>query len=837
MSKNNGNQSSRKDDILLGQYKQIDKLGSGTFGNVYKCVDMKSGETVAIKKLKKPYTTQEDAFSLREIQVLQQLSHQNIVQMKKCDLVDNRVYMVFEHLDHNLTDFMREKKQKDNRNLSENEIKVIIKQILQGLDYMHSRGFIHRDIKPENFVISTKTFEVKLIDFGTVRDLGKASGPLTTYVSTRWYRSPEQVLRSSSYNQTTDIFAVGCVMAELFNQSPLFPGANELDQLDQIFKLLGTPRLEQWREGYKLAQKRNIKLEEMAYKKQPMKNLIPSASSDALEIFKLMFKINPGKRVTAQQLLQEPYFKNCNLQQFISSLNITSPISARKIDPKSGSQNYYQQESQPPPLIKPILKPKPQQLRRDSFKQVKNRESMPVVQTQAKVQLEENKNNLVAPRVSVAPLQKFQSEMQYIPNYFENEIPKPVQFQPGINFSLKSEVDKNRYNSNKTDLDEAFQNDFSGFKRISDPSTNANSDIISYKGLQAFPMRKDEPPSFAKRMEDERKRASNVSETSYSQFEQSQIQSPKKLENNPSSQMLSRVGSQSILQGSGSSMLLNPNRYINMNLSVKIDKSNYPNISSNNNINNIQSPQISPMVSIQSMNKLSQQKGIGEKTFQNYQKDQEEKIESFNLTKNDYFADNILSPGLARQSSKPDNLFNFSSNRDIFSPFQNSNMQISKQDSNDSMNTNDTINTVNKFVNYYQNSNAQAANNSKSNSPTYQYRAGIGLDKVEETREEHEYYKHQMPRTNHSYKPSMSRIGSEPNSGVFFNKGSSTFVNNAAQNIFGSPNPGFKNIFPLTTNNRRGEDSNATTSRLETQSTNDQILNGVMNRYRMQIQI
>jgi serine/threonine protein kinase len=109
---------------------------------------------------------------------------------------------------------------------------------------MNSKGFIHRDIKPENFVINPKTYDVKLIDFGTVKDIAKSSQPYTAYVSTRWYRAPECVLRSHNYGPESDIFAIGCVMAELFNEQPLFPGATELDQIDTIFKMLGTPRIE-----------------------------------------------------------------------------------------------------------------------------------------------------------------------------------------------------------------------------------------------------------------------------------------------------------------------------------------------------------------------------------------------------------------------------------------------------------------------------------------------------------------------------------------------------------------------------------------------------------------
>ena len=101
---------------------------------------------------------------------------------------------------------------------------MIIKQILMGLDYMHERGFIHRDLKPENFMINEKTLEVKIIDFGTVKDIANSNTPFTTYVSTRWYRAPECVLRAENYGTASDIFAVGCILGELYNSTPVFPG-------------------------------------------------------------------------------------------------------------------------------------------------------------------------------------------------------------------------------------------------------------------------------------------------------------------------------------------------------------------------------------------------------------------------------------------------------------------------------------------------------------------------------------------------------------------------------------------------------------------------------------
>jgi serine/threonine protein kinase len=109
------------------------------------------------------------------------------------------------------------------------------------MDYFHSRGFLHRDIKPENFVINRDTYSVKMIDFGTSRDVSNIKPPYTAYVSTRWYRAPECAIRTYYYGPASDIFAIGCVMAELFLGMPIFPGSSELNQVDTIFKILGTP--------------------------------------------------------------------------------------------------------------------------------------------------------------------------------------------------------------------------------------------------------------------------------------------------------------------------------------------------------------------------------------------------------------------------------------------------------------------------------------------------------------------------------------------------------------------------------------------------------------------
>ena len=137
------------------------------------------------------------------------------------------------------------------------------------MSYLHDElGVMHRDLKPENIMINENPLTAKIIDFGTCKDLTVETGPHTSYVSTRWYRAPECVLRSHYYHFTSDIFAVGCIMAEMYLGRPIFPGHNEVDQIDVIFRILGTPKLDQWREGYKLGEKR-----QMTFANHPKQNL------------------------------------------------------------------------------------------------------------------------------------------------------------------------------------------------------------------------------------------------------------------------------------------------------------------------------------------------------------------------------------------------------------------------------------------------------------------------------------------------------------------------------------------------------------------------------------
>jgi len=150
---------------------------------------------------------------------------------EKIEFENRRLYLVFERMDMSLTQYIRKRGRKGLVKLDEDtEIKTIMKQILIGLQYLHDEmGILHRDLKPDNIMINLNPLTARIIDFGTCKDLTVESGPHTSYVSTRWYRAPECVLRSHHYGFVSDVFAAGCIMAELYLQMPLFPGTSELD--------------------------------------------------------------------------------------------------------------------------------------------------------------------------------------------------------------------------------------------------------------------------------------------------------------------------------------------------------------------------------------------------------------------------------------------------------------------------------------------------------------------------------------------------------------------------------------------------------------------------------
>lgn len=297
----------------MDNYKLQEKLGDGTYGEVYKAIEISTNQTVAIKILKTKIYSWKECVNMSEVKTLQKLNnHINIIKLKELIRDDNsKIYMVFEYMEMNLYNLI-EKHRRERKFLKESTVKIIVSQIIEGLHYMHSHGYIHRDLKPENILISylenqDDSIKVKIADFGLAKQVSKNNvTPLTDYVCTRWYRAPEAVLKSRNYNHSVDIFALGCIMAELYNLKPLFPGANEVDQLGKIIKILGTPKFNDWPDGYKLINSINLKFPN--FEGIGLKEAIPGFSDKGINILYKMLQYNPLNRISTRELIYSDYF-------------------------------------------------------------------------------------------------------------------------------------------------------------------------------------------------------------------------------------------------------------------------------------------------------------------------------------------------------------------------------------------------------------------------------------------------------------------------------------------------------------------------------------------------
>jgi len=313
----------RKEKFILDRrYEPTRKLGRGAYGMVVQAKDTKTDTKVAIKKNKDVfYNTTNAKRILREIKLLNHLSHPNIVKMT--DMVEpqtpeefNDVYLVLEYMQSDLHRVIYSENE-----LSEDHVCFVIYQTLCALKYMHSANVFHRDLKPGNILINADC-KVKICDFGLARGVSEQDDLLTEYVVTRWYRAPEVVLNAQQYDRSIDVWSVGCIMAEMFNRKPLFRGEDYSDQIRAIFKVLGTPSNEDVKscvtdpDALRFIQKFGIR-ESMNWEE-----IIPKASAQVRELIKGLLEFNPSKRLTVEQALRHPCFAKFYDEDFVNRVSL-----------------------------------------------------------------------------------------------------------------------------------------------------------------------------------------------------------------------------------------------------------------------------------------------------------------------------------------------------------------------------------------------------------------------------------------------------------------------------------------------------------------------------------
>uniref|UniRef100_F7D1B6 Cyclin-dependent kinase 7 n=3 Tax=Ornithorhynchus anatinus TaxID=9258 RepID=F7D1B6_ORNAN len=287
------------------RYEKLDFLGEGQFATVYKARDKTTNQIVAIKKIKLGHRSEAkdgiNRTALREIKLLQELSHTNIIGLLDAFGHKSNISLVFDFMETDLEVIIKD----NSLVLTPAHIKAYMLMTLQGLEYLHQHWILHRDLKPNNLLLDENGV-LKLADFGLAKSFGSPNRAYTHQVVTRWYRAPELLFGARMYGVGVDMWAVGCILAELLLRVPFLPGDSDLDQLTRIFETLGTPTEEQWPGMTSLPDYVTFK----SFPGTPLPHIFSAAGDDLLDLLQDLFLFNPCARITATQALKTKYFSN-----------------------------------------------------------------------------------------------------------------------------------------------------------------------------------------------------------------------------------------------------------------------------------------------------------------------------------------------------------------------------------------------------------------------------------------------------------------------------------------------------------------------------------------------
>ncbi|NXK72413.1 CDK3 kinase, partial [Amazona guildingii] len=283
-------------------FQKLEKIGEGTYGVVYKARNKRTGQLVALKKIHLDSDMEGvPSTAIREISLLKELKHPNIVRLLDVIHSQKKLYLVFEYLNQDLKKYMDSSQ---TRGLPVGLVKNYLFQLLQGVSFCHAHRVIHRDLKPPNLLIN-EAGVIKLADFGLARAFGVPQRTYTHEVVTLWYRAPEILLGCKYYSTPVDIWSVGCIFAEMVTGKALFPGDSEIDQLFRIFHTLGTPTEATWPGVTQLP---DYKENFPQWARKEMMEIVPSLDRDGRDLLAQLLLCDPSKRISAKAALGHKYF-------------------------------------------------------------------------------------------------------------------------------------------------------------------------------------------------------------------------------------------------------------------------------------------------------------------------------------------------------------------------------------------------------------------------------------------------------------------------------------------------------------------------------------------------
>jgi len=287
------------------RYQLLSPVGSGAYGQVCSALDKLKDRKVAIKKLSRPFQSSIHAKrTYRELRMLKHMQHENVIGLLDVFTPSEsytdfeEVYMVTALMGADMNNIIKTQR------LSDDHVQFLVYQVLRALKYIHSAGIIHRDLKPSNVAVN-EDCELKILDFGLARH---TDDQMTGYVATRWYRAPEIMLNWMHYNQTVDVWSVGCIMAEMLTGRPLFPGTDHIDQLTKILALVGSPS-EKLLGKISSEEARNYIRQLPKWDKKDFGKVFMHANAKAIDLLEKMLDLDADSRITAEQALAHPYLE------------------------------------------------------------------------------------------------------------------------------------------------------------------------------------------------------------------------------------------------------------------------------------------------------------------------------------------------------------------------------------------------------------------------------------------------------------------------------------------------------------------------------------------------
>ncbi|KAK2078581.1 hypothetical protein QBZ16_003421 [Prototheca wickerhamii] len=293
----------------MEQYTKGPLLGKGTFGEVVQATHNETGKVVAIKKIRVGEKGEVgdggvNVTALREVKLLRELRHPHILELLDVWPSKRGISLVYEYMESDLEKVVRDR----SLLLTGADVKAYLQMILAALAHCHARWVVHRDVKPDNFLIAPDG-ALKLADFGLARPFGSPGRPYTHQVFARWYRPPELLYGSTCYGAGVDVWAAGCVFAELLLRRPWFPAESDVGVLTKIYSALGTPRDAAW--GGLRAMPAFVEFQPTP--PTPLRSIFTNvavAPDDALDLLQRMVCLSPAKRITAAQALEHRYFRS-----------------------------------------------------------------------------------------------------------------------------------------------------------------------------------------------------------------------------------------------------------------------------------------------------------------------------------------------------------------------------------------------------------------------------------------------------------------------------------------------------------------------------------------------